>query len=79
MHFAKLVLLTDRHSNTGGTCVFGVNDVETQSLLASAYKDLCENTTDNAKKQDYADLAIARYEQAYLREKIFGFREGKLG
>jgi class 3 adenylate cyclase/tetratricopeptide (TPR) repeat protein len=47
----------------------GVNDVETQSLLASAYKDLCENTTDNAKKQDYADLAIARYEQAYLGRK----------
>ena len=69
MHFAKLVL-PDRHSYTGGT---GVNsedyDVETQSLLASAYKDLCENTTDNAKKQDYADLAIARYEQAYLGRK----------
>ncbi|MEK9772424.1 MAG: adenylate/guanylate cyclase domain-containing protein [Opitutae bacterium] len=47
----------------------GVTDVETQSLLASAYKDLCENTTDNAKKQDYADLAIARYEQAYLGRK----------
>ena len=47
----------------------GVRDVETQSLLASAYKDLCENTTDNTKKQQYADLAVARYEQAYLSQK----------
>ncbi len=47
----------------------GVRDVETQSLLASAYKDLCENTTDNTKKQQYAELAIARYEQAYLGQK----------
>jgi class 3 adenylate cyclase/tetratricopeptide (TPR) repeat protein len=44
----------------------GVRDVETQSLLASAYKDLCENTTDATKKQHYADLAIARYEQSYF-------------
>ena len=44
----------------------GVRDVETQSLLASAYKDLCENTTDPTKKQHYADLAIARYEQGYF-------------
>ena len=44
----------------------GVRDVETQSLLASAYKDLCENTTDSTKKQKYADLAIARYEQGYF-------------
>ncbi|MEL0120887.1 MAG: tetratricopeptide repeat protein, partial [Opitutae bacterium] len=47
----------------------GVRDVETQSLLASAYKDLCENTTDNTQKQQYAELAIARYEQAYLSQK----------
>ena len=40
-----------------------------QDLLASAYKDLCENTTDNTKKQQYADLAVARYEQAYLSQK----------
>ena len=53
----------------------GVNDVETQSLLASAYKDLCENTTDNEKKQEYADLAIARYEQAYQRRKSLGTEE----
>ena len=53
----------------------GVNDIETQSLLASAYKDLCENTTDNEKKQGYADLAIARYEQAYQRRKSLGAEE----
>ena len=46
----------------------GVRDVETQSLLASAYKDLCENTTDASKKQKYADLAIARYEQGYFQK-----------
>ena len=46
----------------------GVRDVETQSLLASAYKDLCENTTDSNKKQHYADLAIARYEQGYFSQ-----------
>jgi len=50
----------------------GVSDVETQSLLASAYKDLCENTTDNSKKQQYADLAIARYEQAYFGKNFSG-------
>ena len=41
--------------------------METQSLLASAYKDLCESTTNAEKKQEYAELAIARYEQAFLR------------
>lgn len=50
----------------------GVSDVETQSLLASAYKDLCENTTDSSKKQHYADLAIARYEQAYFGKNFSG-------
>ena len=55
----------------------GINDVETQSLLASAYKDLCENTTDNGKKQEYADMAIARYEQAYLGRKSLGDEESK--
>ncbi len=46
----------------------GVRDVETLSLLASAYKDLCEISTDSAKKQEYADLAIARYEQGFFSE-----------
>ena len=44
----------------------GVRDVETQSLLASAYKDLCENTTDASKKQEYADLAIAQIGRAHV-------------
>jgi class 3 adenylate cyclase/tetratricopeptide (TPR) repeat protein len=44
----------------------GIRDIETQSLLASAYKDLCENSTDSTKKQHYADLAIARYEQGFF-------------
>lgn len=43
----------------------GDSDVETQSLLASAYKDLCESTTNAEKKQEYAELSIARYEQAF--------------
>jgi len=55
----------------------GINDVEPQSLLASAYKDLCENTTDNDKKQEYADMAIARYEQAYLGRKSLGEEESR--
>jgi class 3 adenylate cyclase/tetratricopeptide (TPR) repeat protein len=46
----------------------GVSDMETQSLLASAYKDLCENTADPQKKQEYADLAIARYEKGYFQQ-----------
>jgi class 3 adenylate cyclase/tetratricopeptide (TPR) repeat protein len=46
----------------------GISDVETQSLLASAYKDLCENTEDPQKKQEYADLAIARYEKGYFQQ-----------
>ena len=49
----------------------GIRDVETQSLLASAYKDLCENTTDASKKQHYADMAIARYEQGYFSNDSF--------
>lgn len=43
----------------------GGRDVETQSLLASAYKDLCEYSTSEESKFQYADLAIARYEEAY--------------
>ena len=43
----------------------GGRDVETQSLLASAYKDLCEYSTTEESKFSYADLAIARYEEAY--------------
>ena len=43
----------------------GGRDVETQSLLASAYKDLCEYSTSEESKFRYADLAIARYEEAY--------------
>ena len=43
----------------------GGRDVETQSLLASAYKDLCEYSTTEESKFRYADLAIARYEEAY--------------
>ncbi len=43
----------------------GGRDVETQSLLGSAYKDLCEYSTSEESKFRYADLAIARYEEAY--------------
>jgi class 3 adenylate cyclase/tetratricopeptide (TPR) repeat protein len=55
----------------------GVRDVETQSLLASAYKDLCENTTDPTKKQHYADLAIARYEQGYFSKDALLEEDGQ--
>ncbi len=44
----------------------GIRDVETLSLLASCYKDLCESSTDPDKKQEFADLAIARYEQGFF-------------
>ncbi len=43
----------------------GVRDVETQSLLASAYKDLCEYSTDPNNKNQYAELAIFRYKEAF--------------
>ena len=46
----------------------GIRDTETLSLLASTYKDLCETAVDPEKKQEYADLAIARYEQSYFSE-----------
>jgi len=46
----------------------GTRDTETLSLLASSYKDLCETTVDPEKKQEYADLAIARYEQGFFSE-----------
>ena len=43
----------------------GGRDVESESLLASCYKDLCEYSTTEESKFRYADLAIARYEDAY--------------
>ena len=43
----------------------GIRDVETQSLLASAYKDLCEYSTDPKNKNHYAELAIFRYKEAF--------------
>ena len=50
----------------------GTRDTETLSLLASSYKDLCETTLDPEKKQEYADLAIARYEQGFFSEDSSG-------
>ena len=47
----------------------GGRDVETQSLLGSAYKDLCEYSTSEESKFRYADLAIARYEEAYNAQR----------
>lgn len=43
----------------------GVRDVETQSLLASAYKDLCEYSSNPKNKNHYAELAIFRYKEAF--------------
>ena len=44
----------------------GVRDVETQSLLASAYKDLCESSFKPETKRHYAELAIYRYKEAFV-------------
>lgn len=46
----------------------GVRDVETQSLLASAYKDLCECSTDPQSKSQYGELAIHRYKEAFVAQ-----------
>ena len=43
----------------------GDRGVETQSLLASAYKDLWEQATDPESKQKYAELTIARYSEGF--------------
>ncbi len=45
----------------GGDC-----GVETHSLLASAYKDLWEDSTDQDSKKKYAELAIARYGEGFF-------------
>jgi class 3 adenylate cyclase len=52
----------------------GDRDVETQSLLASAYKDLWEYSTDKKSKIKYADLAIARYQEAFLTNSFDNLR-----
>ena len=46
----------------------GVRDVETQSLLASAYKDLCEYSINPENKSHYAELAIFRYKEAFVAQ-----------
>ena len=46
----------------------GVRDVEAQSLLASAYKDLCEYTTNPESKMHYAEMAILRYKTAFVAQ-----------
>ena len=53
----------------------GVRGVETLSLLASCYKDLCESSVDPDKKQEYADLAIARYEQGFFHDDAPGQKQ----
>jgi class 3 adenylate cyclase/tetratricopeptide (TPR) repeat protein len=52
----------------------GDRDVETHSLLASAYKDLWEYSTDKKSKKKYAELAIARYEEAYSTNSFDSLR-----
>jgi len=51
-----------------GLVTSGVRDVETQSLLASAYKDLCEYSTNPENKSHYAELAIYRYKEAFVAQ-----------
>ena len=46
----------------------GTRDVETQSLLASAYKDLCEYSVNPENKSHYAELAIFRYKEAFVAQ-----------
>ena len=52
----------------------GTGDVETHSLLASAYKDLWEYSSDQSSKSKYAELAIARYQEAYLTNSFDSLR-----
>ena len=52
----------------------GDRDVETHSLLASAYKDLWEYSSDKESKIKYAELAIARYEEAYATNSFDSLR-----
>ena len=51
-----------------GLVTSGVRDVETQSLLASAYKDLCEYSSNPENKSHYAELAIYRYKEAFVAQ-----------
>lgn len=46
----------------------GIRDVETQSLLASAYKDLCESSSNPDSKSQFAELAIFRYKEAFVAQ-----------
>jgi class 3 adenylate cyclase len=52
----------------------GDRGVETHSLLASAYKDLWEQSTDLDSKQKYAELAIARYEEGFSTNSFDNLR-----
>ena len=52
----------------------GDRGVETHSLLASAYKDLWEYSSDQSSKKKYAELAIARYQEAYLTNSFDSLR-----
>ena len=52
----------------------GDRGVETHSLLASAYKDLWEYSTDLQSKKKYGELAIARYEEAYSTNSFDNLR-----
>ena len=52
----------------------GDRDVETHSLLASAYKDLWEYSTDKMSQRKYAELSIARYEEAYSTNSFESLR-----
>ena len=55
----------------------GDRDVETHSLLASAYKDLWEYAADEKSKRRYADLAIARYKEGFTTTSFDSFRESR--
>ncbi len=52
----------------------GDRGVETHSLLASAYKDLWEYSSNQKSKKKYAELAIARYEEAYSTNSFDNLR-----
>ena len=52
----------------------GDRGVETHSLLASAYKDLWEYSSDQSSESKYAELAIARYQEAYLTNSFDSLR-----
>ena len=73
-HALSKLVPDDGHKILEELVAGGDRDVETHSLLASAYKDLWEYSSDQSSKKKYAELAIARYQEAYLTNSFDSLR-----